>query len=625
MRFHIGCSFRPKNLLKYLFPFLLGVLAMLGIDSVSARTTNINYDSKYQIELGNYEEVFSTTIPGLEYSISTLNTYLSSLSSESNPFGYFSYISAINQNDNQYLNYNFVYSTLTSCPYTEHYFDIYGETYNNLGYSRLEFAFNSTNNPGCGTRSAYFSLNPSDSTTNANNYRNLVDNLSRVNSLNYSISSYYYFSSTIQGVTFNNVDSYTITPNAFLYDTSSTLVLKYNSAGRATAGSPYDFYFKTLNINGTDINNNELLPTYVQLLNQQGQLNETSSSLPYNYFTLNKNQISSFNAKLTYTPLISATTYVDLVGGGNTYYFGRVNHNNSYYTYEDINCTLSRTFNINSNSNKVSVNYSNLSCSSDLTNYDNIYIYESFAYAYDENNSYSHQIFNVNLTSNVLSYSSSDFKGYVYEPLTLQNGFKLLISSTFQNKIWISSSNNYLSYNKLSTDDITYIDNTISGVQIGYEHLKNGGRLPLFTSLNYGTYDDSMIFIYDNYTMHESMTTDLKFFIDSPTHVMVSFPVVINGQDTFSYYNTEGTITSNTGILTNYGNVGGNYNNGAITGDDYYLSVVNNFFDEINQDLVDFHQLLQTIFNNIPSFIKLFIVVSYTLFMLLFIFKEMKK
>ena len=112
MRFHIGCSFKPKNLLKYLFPFLLGVLTMLGIDSVSARTTNINYDSKYQVELGNYEEVFSTTIPGLEYSISTLNTYLNSLSTESNPFGYFSYISYINQNDNLYLNYTFAYFTL---------------------------------------------------------------------------------------------------------------------------------------------------------------------------------------------------------------------------------------------------------------------------------------------------------------------------------------------------------------------------------------------------------------------------------------------------------------------------------------------------------------------------------
>lgn len=49
MRFHIGCSFRPKNLLKFIFPFLLGLLAMFGIDQVNAQVRD-DFTYNYTIE-----------------------------------------------------------------------------------------------------------------------------------------------------------------------------------------------------------------------------------------------------------------------------------------------------------------------------------------------------------------------------------------------------------------------------------------------------------------------------------------------------------------------------------------------------------------------------------------------
>lgn len=611
MRFHIGCSFRPKNLLKFIFPFLLGLLAMFGIDHVNAQTRTIyeRFNYNWYMELGDYSELLNTTIPGLEYSPTTLNEYLKSFWALDNDYVFYSYFTD--------TNYHFVFTTSQYCSNTtELKFDYFGRS----GY-QLRFVNNTSSNPNCTFSDVSFSFLSDRVSFNQENFTKATQNLSNVNNLYGVVVSYNM--NIVQDISnFQTNADTTFNATWWLYDTNTTLVLDYLSSNQPTSVNPL---YKTLNINGVALTDPSQLPTYKDIYGTyEGQLNVYSPTLPYNYFSMNKSEISSFEAELTYFPNINASDYVANINGGELNFYGRYNHNDDYYTYELITCTLSRTSNINSDQNRVKVSYNNLSCSSDLTNYDKIYIYESFDYESGRYGSTDLSVYNVNLTSNVDSYSSSQKKGLLYEPLTLQNGFKLLISSSSQNGVDFLTTNDYVSYNKLSNEDLTSIDNTLGGVEIGYNHVKSGGRNSDFYSLNYGSYDQSMYYIYDNYTLHENTTTYLQLFIDNPLTTLISFPVDINGQDTFSYYNNEGNITTGTTIQTNYGDIGGNYSQNYYS-DTTLFDPINNFLDSIEEDLISMHELNQMFFDNIPSFIKSFIIVIYSLFLLSILFKEVKR
>lgn len=272
---------------------------------------------------------------------------------------------------------------------------------------------------------------------------------------------------------------------------------------------------------------------YVEALTLGGTLNTMSAKLPYNYYSMNKSDISSFNAKLKYTTLEPIDDFLTSLTGIKYNFYGRKN-NSTYYSFEPIDCSISLNRTKNYNLNQITDTYNNMTCTSDLTNYDKVYVYQYYTYDYIV----VPTIYNSTLTSNVSYYSSSEFLGELYEPLELQNGWKLLLSSNSQVDFNMISNNMYIARSSLTNDDITHISSSIVGEQIGaYRYGQSWGSY--MYSDSFGTYRNNMLYLYDNISYHDSMTTYLNIFFSSPQNVIYSFPTIINNEDTFTYYNSE--------------------------------------------------------------------------------------
>lgn len=391
------------------------------------------------------------------------------------------------------------------------------------------------------------------------------------------------------------------------YNNSSLVSGSYNGASN-------------LIINGITINEGDKIPTYKDLQNM-GNLDfeSVSPQFPYTYFSMNKSQMSTFNAKFTFKPLIDSYTYLSLIGGGQTKYYGRYNHGN-YYTYERINCTLSRMGSVDDSTGIITFNYNNFNCSSDLTNYDKIYIFESTGYEYDQDNLYNHTIIATLLKSNVDSMLSDEFLGHIYDKLDLQFGWKILFSSYDfpMREAYFKASQPNVLFEFLNSNDTTNdIVFDSSGDLIG----KRSYSLwfPDSIKMNIDSRYNLMTIVYDDISNHNSGNTIFEYWLEWPEYALVSFPTTIDNKDNYVFYDKTGNIVNNN-IKTNYG-----LNNLESYDLNESFKIIDLFFDDIKEPMIQLHNINQSIYDIAPDFIKLLLLIIYLLFLNSILFKVIRR
>lgn len=603
MRIHFGFSFRLKNILKFLLPFAIGFLAYFGFNIMGV-FADYKIDQKLNIVFNTNDYDLTQNIPGINKSILEVYEELKTLAIEKGK----NYFFTISINEENMINLNCYFNTYN-------YSNGMAMTVHEVNTSAHSFEVWNT-------------LNRNDSTSNFYKwyYRTL--------SLEDGTNNQLYLNRIKSYLNNNNTSSMNMEYNLILYNVSSatysndtyTGYLNSYGGGRFLLDSSIDFKYNTTNYSGQNtyplyINNEFVepqtrIPTYFDILALQNpQFNILLDKLPNIYFEIDTNNLSNFNGQLSYVPLIDAQTYIDLVGGGNIYFYGRKNNNNQYYTYERLNCTRSASFNIFNN--KITHNYSNINCSDNLTNYDRIYFTETFDYGYDENNEYNHGVIGAEISSNTNHYLSKDFKGHIYTKFNSSSGWKFLISSEVQEQIYIRNSDKFMLYSFIDNKDTTRFELDKNNRPIGVANYKY-----IFPDFMTFSFFHNIVFIYDDFeTRGNNDNTYQEMLIIFPENRIISIPYDVNGVETFDYINNTHTISS--------ASINAQYNVDSDDTGSFELSSVfnkiNSFFDSINTDMVNTHNLIQHFYDELPSELKIILEVLFALSCVHLVYREVRR
>lgn len=601
MRFHIGCSFRLKNILKFIVPVIIGLCAYFGFNVLNVFA--LYDDSKiinltFPINLIDLE----TPVPNLNKNIGEVVEELSSLATENNK----NIVFTLGFSDSGYYG-------LTVYVNSQNYFNNEREVtalqIGTTGTVSNQLLSNGTNY----FRFYYRTLTFNNSSSNSSYYNFLKDYLSSGSTSNLN-NTYYLYPYQFGVLTDNN----NMLDYTFSYSSSDVVLLYSNINFKLNTNDFSGATTRPLIINNEVISAEVYVPSYYDLMTTSNpSFNVLQEKLPNIYFEIDTNDLSNFVGKLEYYPFIDAQTYTDIVGGGNRYYYGRVNNNNHYYSYERLNCTISSTFDIG-NDNKITHNYSNINCSNNLSNYDRIYYTETFDYYYDQQHEYNHAIIGAVLSSNSNHFISKDFKGHIYTKFNSNSGWKFLISSEIGEDIYIKNSDEFMLFSRVPKDGNPNYNFDVNGDPIGKAQYKF--FFPDFMTFSF--YHNNIL-IYDDYvTRGNTNSTIQEMIIYFPEYRIISIPYLdSNNNEVFDYIDNNHNISSSS---FNY-----NYNVDSDNEGSFDFSLIftriNNFFNDINTDLVNTHNLIQQFFDSTPSIFKIIIEIIFSLTLIYLIFKEVKR
>ena len=604
MRFHIGLSFRFKTLKKFLFPFLLGILTYIlssGISFLNVYAASTNLDTYYiydfkDLDLDNiivnekplsyYLHYFDNlndyyyTIPYLEYN-TTANYYSITY--------YLTPISA----DSIYQSVYFKNSTST----TQFVSSIYSSNNQVWKRQKIQSNYNSTMIDNA--------LNVISSCLTSNS----CSGLSAINVTEFLGGTYAY--STLVSNNSNYNANYKNGSNGDVMDIGgfiySSPIPIYFVTGIELGNK---VFYKSLLWNGETKVYNDLLPTYYDLNNGGNNDDDNNffqvvdNRFRSLYLNLDKSDLSSLSLNYTYA-VYNIDNYDSNLDMIPFWYYGRKN-NGTYYSYESINCSNSSS--VSSNENVYDFTFNNFTCTSDLTNYDKIYIYTTQKYIDDSIPMFIYGL-DVNTSANIYY---GNYLGVLYENFdNLNSGFKLLLS-TYDDynpcQVNVITDNDYVGFDLIENSNSTLTLETRGDWFFSCQH--NG-----ICTIKFGNkiYNKNLL-IYDDLSYSNVSSTNLKLFLED--NIIVS---IVNN-NSVSYYDNNGNIVSNNIFLT-YDST----DNSNLYDISDVFSKVNDYIDSLEEDMFTFHNLIDSCYEVLPEIIQNLISIIYMLSLTYLVFKVIRK
>lgn len=397
---------------------------------------------------------------------------------------------------------------------------------------------------------------------------------------------------------FNNNNSYNITKTSgndfnLYYYLSDTMTLKNDFCDTS---STYTCYMKTIKINDVTYNIGDVIPTYYDLYLAPPS---SPSFIPYQLDLgaflvggISKANINNFKIDLSFNYEEYNTFNI------NTKFFGRKD-NTSYYSYEPLNCSslelISLAYDTENNNASGSIYPNGFSCSSDLTDYDNIYL---FIQLIPTQNANSYVISNLVYSSNYGNIKNFDN--------TFITSNDVEIYEPFTN---VSSTSSFLFSSLKSRTNLYYTSDNEYNVLVAVNQTTNDVDRFSVNPLTFGIAinKNALLYSYENNNSY-----NLNLFFNSRTIMSISS----NG--TYTYYDDTGTITTDTII----NDVIVNKNSYDVS---YYFVLVNNYIDSLESDMVDFHNVVQNTYDLIPEPFNIMIVTLFIFGCLYIVWNLIKK
>lgn len=292
---------------------------------------------------------------------------------------------------------------------------------------------------------------------------------------------------------------------------------------------------------------------------------------------------------------------------------GRINNSNNYYTYDNFPCSFNSGYSLTDS--QITYTFNSFTTSSSLTNYDKLYITINSNYL-DSN--VSTVIFDFNYTYNLGNFYNTQYRGSIYEKFTnLPLNFRMYLTSNNS----LSDSDLYLRSFKLINYNIYLRGFSTTTYQ---QNLAIGNSL--LANIIEGT---DANFEFYNAQVSNSIDTGIMIFQQNGSILVPYLDLFFNSgvilsinnnssSNDFYYIDNTGNITHNDFII----NIQQNNNNYDIS---YYISVVNDFIDNLSSDTLEFASLTQNFYNNIPLIFQTFIFVIFIIFCLYFTYLLIKK
>lgn len=592
MRFHVGFSFRLKTLKKFLIPILLGILSYFGLSYFNLTIVKAygNLDSYYNLEV---DEVDFSQYDIFDYNMQDLLDY------------------SFNDYENFYVNTR-VYIQGNSYAVS---FALYPKNannpnvgiYNNKGSSSGSSMHIQSYDYSYQSFYSYY-LSTYDENEFHNVYDRFIDCLYTDYCLSSDMSSQYDLPSYYTDTNVNNYDSYNI--NVFYnnyeggyYYNNQLPVINYQSNI-----SDNWFYVKSIRVNNVEVPFYDFIPSYCELYscssnNDNVNFELVSNRILYTYTNFDTNDLNDINFHYSYG-VEDLNTYLD---NYNDYYYfyGRVNHSNNYYSYEPINCSINKTFDNDFDLNYFSLDIDNFTCSSSLTNYDKLF----FMYGVNFNDENISKTIKASIITSNVSFIYDYYRGRIYDNFdNLSTDFSFVISSqSLDNKysiVNLKTNNNYVVYS-----DISNVNSTLNIDASG--NLFQNCVIGEFCQVEF--YNNNLL-IYNDETYNNSFNTNLGIILNNE-----NFIISFSNNNNYYYYDDSNNIVNNDINYTYNNTINDSYN---LT---YYFNQINSFIDSLDSDLYNFHNILDSIYSNIPLFIQSFIFAVYLLFLTYLLFRFIRK
>lgn len=593
MRFHMGVSFRLKTLKRFLLPFLIGVLAYFGISSFNIMQVHA-YNSTTTFYRYQYDEIDWDDIQtNGDYSFQDI------LNITQIPSSYYyidSYVVRDLNVSTNVDNYRLVIHLLPKSGSDSLGIRVLGMHTNNTDNYYINYAYSTSNISKVVLWNGMLS-----NTMTTQQFQNLYSKYYNCLTENNCDSNYFatntdipYFKIDNFGTIANNT-SYNVNYKDYLFDSThdtrfmpyyANISTNYTAPPSTTLGS--QFYKKT-SINGIGVSGGEYYKHYCDLYDCSADtpsewITGIVDTPTFNIGGISPNDITSLNIEL-HMSLLSGNIDSDNPFPYLYNFYGRKD-NSTYYSYEKIDCFMGQMYGIGSD-NVYNYYVNNVSCTTDLTPYDNIYI-NIYPYGYFTAN-------NIQFTTNYgWTYTSPLLHHYsILEKFeNLPSDINILLSTNdYITSAYFVTDNEYM-FNALVNRDT----NKISGV-VGNKYQQ------------FGTYDNTSLMIYNLKSVNNYSTELLYIFFQQDTILSVGD----NGS--FTYYDSSGNITD--------GNIVNNYQ--AYTDESYnlsyYFNQVNDFLDDLDADLLSVHDIFQNIYNSIPNFFQVCITIFYILLLTYLLFK----
>ena len=638
MRFHVGVSFRWKTIKKFLLPILFGVLAYFGFGGIfgSFGFLNVfayyNPDTTYTLDIPSENNYLQTYQCGNENVLDVVQNFIEYFD-VSNAFAnveiYLGMASG-SMGDENILSFYAWPKSYDMSPY----FKVVGRNSGNNANIEITHGYNTFNS---NNTFYYFEIKLNGCSPNSSNitstssYQNFVtfvntgtfstgssnSVVSQFKKYDYHYSPYWNcFRPLLTGVQFTENDSYTI-PINWIYYSSRPIILGVDSNLQAS------LYFKNIIINGVEYDVGDILPDVYSMERTPPPIEQNyidyATKLNAFYTNLDPSFASSYNLTINFNVPTSILGYSqDPVEYKNNLSFdyvcsGRVDHTN-YYTYETFPCSLTSTATTGDNS--VSINFSNLSYTTSLSNYDKIYVTINSNYVDDTINKTIYQI-----TTNFHGGEvyNTQYKGAIYENLdNLPLNFKIYLSS---NNSLVSSSVYMFKYAQDYKIKIVGFSNRNNSqtLVVGHSILgTNNINLeanpdPYFSFFQVSNDIDTGILIYQDNSIIQ--VPRLELFFNSGIVLNVSS----SGNDLFYYVDDTGTIVSDFFSPT--------YNNENNTAYDisYYVNKVNDFLDGLTTSNLIIANYTQEFYNDLNPTFQAILFVAFIEACLYTIYKTMYK
>lgn len=500
MRFHIGMSFNPKKLIKWILFVLFGIFGFKFIDVFAAESLT-NYDTSY------------------DFIYSPVNFDSIQISSEYTMQDIF----------DMYVGYDSDYYDITLT------YNVTSPTISILlvpkSYTFKSFKFVGSDHVG--TSSTYVGTNQQIVSSGYSLYLSQSNNsieslITKVNSCldndvctglssGPSIWTYLHTSEDLSNDSSYTFDLSTYTGN-YLYYTQSSLI--YSKSSDRNPNASYIDYYKSVSFNGNILNDQDSILTYCDIYNCDGSSTVDWKIYPFDKFgdifvsNIPKDDLS--NIKIDFNFNFYDQNFVNDLKF-QTLLYGRKN-NTTYYSYELLeDCKLFS--NIAKGSNDISYTFTGLSCSKSLKNYDNIYV-QLRPYNYDRTSNIN--IYNPTIQTNYgfidhIENGSAHFT-LMEHFSNLPNNFNMILST----KNNFSHASFHANHNNVLMSNINRSDNHIN--QVGSSQIATFGH------------EDSTNLIIYNYTSKYSDLTNLNLFFHYNS--ILSY----NANNLFSFYDSNNNL-----------------------------------------------------------------------------------
>lgn len=590
MRFHFGVSFRWKSIKKFLLPFLIGVLSFFGLSKFQILQVyaDSNFDTTFTFDLPQtdvfdenvtsdktYKEFVDSLISGdSEYyyyfilsnptTANSMQIWLIPKNDTIRKFNFYFYDGSLRLFGFRNTTYKWFSFGVTNNSFNDRYgVDIFQDCY----YDNTCPTYYIPESDNHAFQYSFYNINsnnplPLFTCANCNNF---------VNNQSYDLNNY-------------NI-AYT-SGSRIVFKTSYPMLVDTTLTRSGTSGSSY--LYKSVIMNNITLNDDVNIPSYYDLYYSSEP--DESLSLPYyldelgTFFigSIPKANLGSLTSTISFN--FTGLENIDSIRY-NILYFGRINHSDNYFSYEKINCNpLNIVSSAIGEDHVITTFFPNgLTCSSDLTNYDNIYI-QIQPYNY---NSTDKSIYNLEMTTSYgnitrLSNSTVTYNPvYIFEKFeNLPNDFSFLFSTLEPKQIIY-----YLSNNKyLVSLDVDMSTNKLGSLDVKYFGTDYNKNLMLF-----------------NMTSYYSGLTNLNLFLQPDTILSTHY------NNSYSYYDDNGNLVDSEIINNKNVSKDDTYNV------DNYLDVINNYINDLNDDMYNFSHLVQDSYDSIPENFQIIIFISFIL------------